>query len=244
MSARDWKRLGWISGAALALAAVGFVFKDRVSVAELSHAMQRGIEVCRDAGPLVFFSAMALLPACGFPLAPFLLSAGPAFAPRLGLTGVVLCALLAVAANLALSYAIAARLLRPLITRVVTHFGYRLPVVTGDSAFFTTVALRLVPGPPFFLQNYLLGLARIPFGLYMFVSFSAIASYLIATIILADALVRKDPWAIAAAAGIFFVTGGLLHQFRRRLPGMFSSGVTAGAATAPVAATRSDNRVR
>ncbi len=244
MTPRTVKRIAILT--VLALPLLAFVFQ-RSWFADLSHAALRAIDLCRDAGPLAFFAAMALLPAFGFPLAPFVLSAGPAFAPRLGLGGVIACALLAVTADVALSYAIAARLLRPAMTRLVHRLGYRLPVVTGDSAFFATLALRLVPGPPFFLQSYLLGLARVPFVTYMLVSTLVPASYLIATIVLADALVRRDPWAIAAAAGIFLVAGGLLHQFRRRFTASSAPSAPADplrVVTAPVAAARTDSPAR
>ena len=39
------------------------------------------LTVVRDAGPWMFFGAMAVLPAVGFPMSPFTLSAGPVFGP-------------------------------------------------------------------------------------------------------------------------------------------------------------------
>ena len=38
----------------------------------------------REAGPAVFFAAMALLPAVGFPMMAFTRAAGPVFGPTLG----------------------------------------------------------------------------------------------------------------------------------------------------------------
>jgi len=192
----------------------------------------------RDAGPVPFFLAMALLPAGGFPLGVFTAMAGPVFGPVLGLPAVIGCSLLAVTANAALSYWIAARALRPLVRRLLHRFGYRLPEVRPGTVWPLVVLTRIVPGPPFFLQSYLLGVARVPFGLYMLVSTLVPAAYLIATIVLADALVHHDTRAMISAAAIFFVAGGILHQLRRRLQRQ-PAGVTAAVAADPAA--RSDS---
>lgn len=177
----------------------------------------RCVTFFREAGPAAFFMAMALLPVVGFPLSPFTLAAGPVFGPVMGLGNVILCTLLAVTVNVALSYWIAARALRPLVSYWVKRLGYTLPEVQPHAAWPVILLVRIVPGPPFFLQSYLLGLARVPFGIYMLVSTVVPAAYLTATIVLGDALMRGDKWAMAEAGLLFFVAGGVLHQLRRRI---------------------------
>lgn len=63
----------------------------------------------REAGPAVFFVAMALLPAAGFPLLAFTLAAGPVFGPTLGTGWVIVWSLTAVVINLLLTYWLANR---------------------------------------------------------------------------------------------------------------------------------------
>ncbi|MDB6128836.1 MAG: associated Golgi protein [Verrucomicrobia bacterium] len=183
---------------------------------DFKGAVDRLIAFFREAGPLEFFIAMALLPAAGVPLSPFTVAAGPVFGPVMGVGNVILCCLAAVAVNVALSYWIASRALRPLATRLVRWLGYELPEIRGNSTWTVSLLVRIVPGPPFFLQSYLLGLARVPFGVYMTVSTIVPAAYISAMVLLGDGLMRGDRVAMIEAAAIFFVAGGVLHQLRMR----------------------------
>jgi uncharacterized membrane protein YdjX (TVP38/TMEM64 family) len=211
---------------ALAVLAVGLGLAARH--ADLGAQANRGVAFFREAGPLAFFLAMAFLPVLGFPLAPFTLVAGPVFGPVIGLGNVILCTLLAVTVNVAISYWIASRALRPLVSRGVRWLGYTLPEVQPAAAWTVILLVRIVPGPPFFLQSYLLGLARVPFGVYMLVSTVVPAAYLTGTILFGDALARGDRWAMAGAGALFLVAGGVLHQLRRRLKPTVKAGPDGG----------------
>jgi uncharacterized membrane protein YdjX (TVP38/TMEM64 family) len=112
------------------------------------------------AGPGVFFGAMAVLPAVGFPMSPFALAAGPLFAERMGFVTVALCGIAAITFNLTVTYWLARRWLRPWLTRFLTRNGYALPVVESGDVTDLIVLLRVTPGLPFLVQNYLLGLGR------------------------------------------------------------------------------------
>jgi uncharacterized membrane protein YdjX (TVP38/TMEM64 family) len=186
-------------------------------IPRITSTFQQIIVSLRDAGPGPFFLAMALLPAVGFPLAAFSVVAGPVFGPTLGVGTVVLCAIAATSANVALSYWIAARALRPFVKHVLRWLGYSLPEIRQRHAWPIVLLIRVVPGPPFFLQSYLLAFAKAPFGTYMAISTLVPACYLTATIILGDALSRRDPSAIGAAALIFVAGGTVLHVIRKRL---------------------------
>jgi uncharacterized membrane protein YdjX (TVP38/TMEM64 family) len=160
---------------------------------------------------------MALLPAAGFPLSAFAVAAGPVFGPTMGLGLVVLCAILAITFNVALSYWLAARAMRPVAEWVVRKFGYGIPAVQPRAAWLAIVILRTIPVTPFCLQSILLGLARVPFGAYMLVSIVVPSAYAMAMITLGDALMRGDRWAMAAAGGLFVAVGIVLHVMRKRL---------------------------
>jgi uncharacterized membrane protein YdjX (TVP38/TMEM64 family) len=207
-------KVGWLIVALVAVVGtMGFLAADW----DVSAAIRQTINRFRDAGPAPFFLAMAVLPAVGFPLSAFTVAAGPVFGPTLGVTQVILWTILATSVNVALSYWIAARAVRPLMVRLLAWLGYRLPEIQAHRAWSVTLLVRIVPGPPFFLQSYLLALARAPFSVYMAVSALVPACYLTATIILGDALVRRDPWAIGSAVALFIVAGAVLHMLRRRL---------------------------
>jgi uncharacterized membrane protein YdjX (TVP38/TMEM64 family) len=208
---RHWFLLG---AAALAIAVGALLLWDRY---DLKAHMHRLVDAVRDAGPLPFFLAMAVLPAVGFPLSAFTLAAGPVFGPTLGLGVVVLCAIVAISANVALSYWLASRGMRPVAEWAVRRFGYQLPHVEPKTAWVAIVVLRTVPVTPFSLQGVLLGLARVPFGPYMLISILIPSGYAVAIITLGDGLMRGDRWAMAAAGGLFIVVGVILHIMRKRL---------------------------
>lgn len=206
-----------VGAVVITIALAGVLFWKDPLVTQAGDLMERAIRLCREAGPLAFFSAMALLPAFGFPLSPFTVAAGPAFGPTMGVGAVVACAVVAVTLNVALSYWIAARLLRPLALRVVAWFGYRLPTMHGQSAWVATLILRIVPGPPFFLQSYLLGLARVPFSTYICVSTLVPLGYIASIILFGDAVAQGKGGAAIAAAVLMLVIGAIIHQLRKRL---------------------------
>lgn len=179
--------------------------------------MERVVESIRAAGPVPFFVAMALLPAVGFPLSAFTLVAGPVFGPTMGIGLVILCAIGAMTFNVALAYWVAARGLRPTVSRLVLWLGYRLPdQIQPHAAWPAILILRIVPLTPFCVQSVLLGLARVPFGPYMLVSVIVPSAYAAAMITMGDALMRGDTWAIAAAGAMFVVVGVVLHVLRKR----------------------------
>lgn len=128
------------------------------------------MDAIASAGPLIFFSAMAILPAIGAPTLAFALLAGPAFGPRMGMPLVIACGIVALTVNLTLTYWLARTWLRPLVTRLFARFGYPLPQVSGSDATDLIVLLRVTPGVPFFVQNYTLGLANAPFARYLAIS--------------------------------------------------------------------------
>src|SRR5687767_698798 len=155
---------------------------------DLRAQMARVVDAIREKGPLPFFTAMALLPAVGFPMSAFTLVAGPVFGPTMGVAAVVGCGILAITVNVAFSYWISAQALHPIVSRFVRWLGYPLPEIQPHSAVTAIFVIRVVPVTPFFLQSILLGLARVPFGAYMLVSVLVPSAYAAAMIVLGDGL--------------------------------------------------------
>ena len=101
----------------------------------LIEATNTVILALRVAGPVVFFLAMAFLPALGFPLLAFTLAAGPVFGPALGTGGVIAWSLGAVLVNLLLTHWLSHRALRPLVSRLLARFDFRLPESAAGDAW-------------------------------------------------------------------------------------------------------------
>jgi uncharacterized membrane protein YdjX (TVP38/TMEM64 family) len=210
-----WSRTKWIKLMVVALAAGALYF-----VAQkwgLTPVYERARDLVRSAGPVPFFTAMALLPAVGAPISLFTFPAAAAFAASMGTLAVVGCAILAVTVNAALSYWLAARALRPLAERLVKRAGHEMPEMPRGAEWEMIVLVRIIPGPPLFMQSYLLGLARAPFQPYMIVSVLVSGAYTALTIVAVDGVRRGDPWTLAAAGVVLVAVALTVHRMRVRL---------------------------
>jgi uncharacterized membrane protein YdjX (TVP38/TMEM64 family) len=182
---------------------------------DLRLAIDEGVTLLRDAGPLAFFGAMSLLPSFGCPMLVFTLTAGSAFAPQLGMPMVIVLCGVAFAINMIVSYWIAAAL-RPWLEELVSRTKYRIPVLDREDHKELTLILRITPGTPFFVQNYLLGLAGVRFSTYLWVSFLAGYPLVAAFVVFGDAILHGK--ARVAITGLGVIVGLILivHFIRRR----------------------------
>jgi uncharacterized membrane protein YdjX (TVP38/TMEM64 family) len=213
-SYRRWtkKHLMLAAGLAALIAVLVFVAL-KTGLMEAADAAVLGL---REAGPEVFFVAMALLPAVGFPMIAFTLAAGPVFGPTLGTGWVIGWSLTAVVVNLLLTYWLANRALRPLVSRLLAYFEFRLPDSTAGDAWQIALIVRLTPGPPFWAQSYLLGLIRVPLFPYMVVSTLVMAGYIVALVCGGEAIAKGNGRLAFAAVGILVVFVAALQLWRKR----------------------------
>ena len=179
-------------------------------------AIEKIKEWSHTVGPLPFFTAMALLPAAGFPVMVFSLSAGVLFAPQIGLGWVIVGVLVSLGVNLALTYWLARYALRPLLEGLIRKFGYGLPQVAKEDHLSLALLCRITPGPPFFVQNYLLGLAEVPFFTYMWVSWLISALYSVAMVVFGDSLMQGSGKVVFFAVSVFVAIAVGLKWLGRR----------------------------
>lgn len=118
--------------------------------------------------PSVFFVAMVILPALPVPTSALQLTAGIIWRER-PLMACSLC-LVAMIMNLSLTYWIAAGPARRLVEKLLNSTSYRLPELIRGDHIKLILILKLTPGIPFFIQNYLSGFFRAPFRLFLVVS--------------------------------------------------------------------------
>jgi uncharacterized membrane protein YdjX (TVP38/TMEM64 family) len=182
---------------------------------EIGPLIDRIMGIVREAGPFVFFAAMALLPAIGAPLSVFALTSGEAFAPLMTMPGVIVTAFAMIAVNLALSYWLARYALRPPLGRLVARYGYAVPRMTPDNALSIILIVRF-SGTPFFVQNYVLGLAEAPFRLYMIVSLLANVPFVVAFIVLGKAFRDGNFGKIATGIGVLVAAVVAVQVLRRK----------------------------
>lgn len=183
---------------------------------EYRGAIDGGITRIRDAGPVVFFGAMLLLPAFGVPMLFFTIVAGEAFAPRLGMPWVVAISLAVVALNLALTYWVARYALRPLLTRLAGRYGYAVPRVTRENVVTVVLLVRLTPGVPYAVQAYLLGLAETPFRFYLFVSWLCLLPWVVGPILMGKGIREGSFTKIMLAGGLLLVAVVAVRVLRKK----------------------------
>ena len=187
---------------------------------DVKGTIQQALDFVRGAGPVVFFLGMAFLPAVGAPATLFTLTAGPLFGAQLGMAVVVVLSLLAFLFNMALSYWLASRVLRPVLESLVLRLGYKLPQVQSGDETDLIVLLRVTPGIPFPVQNYLLGLARINFGRYLLISFLIQAPLCAAFVVFGDALLQGKGkmafYGISAIAVLLVATHLLRKHYAKK----------------------------
>jgi len=170
----------------------------------------------RSVGPWAFFTAMAILPSFGFPLLAFTLSAGPVFVPQLGMPVVIMLVTASIAFNLVLTYWLARYAFRPTLESLIRRLGYQLPQVAPEDRLSLAILVRVTPGPPFFLQSYLLGLAEVPLRVYMIVSCLITIPQAIAVILFGDSLVNGKGKVAFVAFSLIVALSILVQWVRRR----------------------------
>lgn len=168
-----------------------------------------------DAGPWAFFGAMTLLPAVGFPLMAFAIPVGPAFGAQMGTVGVLAAYGTALAINLALSYWLARYALRPLIERLVVLAGYKIPRFAPSEHLEVALLVRIMVGPPYFVQCYLLGLGQVRFFTYMWVSWIIMMMYAAGLVIFGDAIIHGKSGLAATGISLFIAVLLIIHLVRR-----------------------------
>jgi uncharacterized membrane protein YdjX (TVP38/TMEM64 family) len=166
------------------------------------------------ARPWPFFIGMAIAPAFGVPITPLFILAGATFGRRLGLIG----SGLALAANLALCYWIARSAFRPQISRLLRRFEYDLPDFqqSRTGAWRFTLMIKAAPGIPAFFKTYGLGVARVPFAMFMGSSMLITGAYGAALILLGESVFRHDRNRIIVVAAVVIVLAGAVWLWRRK----------------------------
>lgn len=182
---------------------------------DLKALMEQGLALVRGAGPVAFYLALALLPAVGVPVSLFSLSAGSLFGDQLGMPLVIGFALAAVTFNIVFTYFLARRALRPVLAKLVARLGYKLPQAEAGDAADLIVLIRVTPGVPFFAQNYLLGLAEVPFGKYLVISCAIQWTFNAAFILFGDALLHGKGKVALVSLCLLMALSAATHLVRK-----------------------------
>jgi uncharacterized membrane protein YdjX (TVP38/TMEM64 family) len=204
----------WIVLALLVVAGTGAVVAAIITLDDFSirNAIDQVNGWIQSLGPVTFFLALAILPAFGAPVSPFYVLSG-SFGKTLAITG----CLSALTVNIAFTYILARWLLHPIAEKLVAMAGRKIPVVKKEDQWMVAILLRITPGPPFFLQSYILALAGIPFGVYMAVSLPVVWAYAIGIIIVGESLLSGKSGQLVFGVSLFVAVSVVVMMIRKRL---------------------------
>jgi uncharacterized membrane protein YdjX (TVP38/TMEM64 family) len=90
-----------------------------------------------------------------------------------------------------------------------------VPQVAKEDHFEVTLLLRITPGPPFFLQNFLLGLAEIPFLRYLAISWTVIMLNTAGLVIFGAKLASGEGREAVLGGSLFVAMLLIIHIFRK-----------------------------
>jgi uncharacterized membrane protein YdjX (TVP38/TMEM64 family) len=161
----------------------------------------------------LFFLIVALPPLFGFPLAPIYLFAGATYGVARGLP----LTLAGVAVHLCLAYPFYGVMLREPVRRLLATQGFKLPELPEKNRLRSTLLIASVPALPFWAQNAVLSLARVPFPMYFTVSLGVQTVFATAMISLGTAARRHgtSPWFLVVISVTGSVFGWLAWRKHR-----------------------------
>lgn len=118
------------------------------------------------AHPALYILTLALLPLVGMPVTPLYVLGGLLygfpFAFYLGAPALLL--------NLLIVFGLCQRYLRPWLLYLIQKTGHKLWQINAQETWRITLLVRATPGPPIFLQSYLLALAGVPLKPFLMIS--------------------------------------------------------------------------
>ena len=195
---------------AIAIGFVGFIvalivaWKLGVTLAGLKQAWVDSRDFLI-AHPWAMFLALVFLPGLPIPMSALLLVAGAVWGANLK---ACLLMLLAMALNMSWTYWLAAGPARSFIEKVLVNTKIRIPELPKNDHIRLILILRLTPGIPLFIHNYILGFFRTPFLLYLPLSLLLAGSIACGILLTGGAILQGKVG--AAITGISLIVVGVL----------------------------------
>jgi uncharacterized membrane protein YdjX (TVP38/TMEM64 family) len=192
---RRWTLVAWAVAILVVIGAiVGLVMSGDYSLKDITEAISK-------LNPVMVITLMALLPLFGFSISIVYLVVGARFGPIAGIPVVIGVT----AFHLIATYWMTRSFLRKPLENFLAKRGYHLPKVLPGEYAEVCVLGTLVPGPPYFVRNYLLALTGAPFRTYVGVCLivHVVRSYV--AILVGDLAGNPDRKELIIIAGVYAV---------------------------------------
>lgn len=179
----------------------------------LAHAWATFLNVVGSANPVWLFLAVAILPLAGVPASPLLIATGIRLGTGVGMVFVAAAYLI----NFSAGYWMARRWFRAALGRWLERRGQSVPKVAAADETQFILLVRITPGPPLFMQTYLLGLAQVNFARYLFFSMLIQMFYVFAFLSFGQSLSHSATWHIILAVALIIGLALGVNLLRRWL---------------------------
>jgi len=156
----------------------------------------------------LFIVLMAVLPVFGFPISVFLLLTAVKFGFILGM----LLTTIMIPLHLMGSWALAKTFLYPYLEDFLKSRGYQMLHIPSNRTLFFTSLFIIIPGPPYFLKNYILALSGLKFSYYFVLSWTMELALCVPVLGLGKSLADMNFWVAGAFAAL--IVGGYVLSYR------------------------------
>ena len=174
---------------------------------------QEGLRLVQAAPAEWFWLGLTAMPLFGLPVAPLFVAAGLRFSPA---TAIAMAAT-SMLVNLLLSHYIASRWLRVLLAKLLVRLGYRELRIPEGQHRQAVLLLRITPGIPVAVGNYLLPVAGVGLGDFLVISFPIQLGFACGFVMLGRSLSGGGiRWALLAVAVLILLKLLLRRQARAK----------------------------
>jgi len=168
---------------------------------------------CRE-NPIYLFTAIAILPGVAFPVAPLLLLAGAVWGAN---PLSCLIALSAVCINITWTHWIATGPMRGILARFMGNRWQRWAEMPRDSHWKIACMLRITPGVPLFMQNYLIGLLGVPLIYSLALAIPITGGYVCGFVLTSGAIFEGRVGMLVLGLSLLAAASLFVHLLKKKL---------------------------
>lgn len=167
---------------------------------------------CQD-HPAWLYVSLCVLPGLAFPVAPLLILAGIVWGAT---PKACLIALSAILLNVVWTHLLSSAPCRHLLIRILGDRWTKWKDMPSDQAWRVALILRITPGIPLFLQNYLIGLLGVPLRVSLLLTIPITGTYVCGFVITGGAIFEGKSGLIAAGISLLIVASLAIQWLKKR----------------------------
>jgi len=185
----------------LVMAAMVYLFFSMgLSLGECWVLMQELLRRLGEVHPIYMCLLIVVGPAIGMPVSVLYLLSGALYGVKAGL----LIIAVGLFGNLLLTYFLSAKIFHKFFKKMLLKRGFN-PVIKESNMTKLVLLIRLIPGTPLVVQNYLLGMLKAPLKSYLFLSWVLLYPWAIVFLMSGNAAVEGQFRLLALGIALFFV---------------------------------------